>query len=275
MTFLMAALAKPGVSSLRSCMDLKLLWNRCIGCAVAAVLVSGPCAIAQPVVLMPLLAAPPYAWLDSQGQPQGLYPDIAAALARVTGLNIRIEVVPFARAATQVVNGAADATLMLTNTFTAGKTIQAVPVFYATVSVQLRPGLAVAGRSDLIPLRLGRMNGGCAELAEEAHGKLHFADLNSHESGVQMLAAGRLDGFCSVSEATVDALRSTGLQDRFEKAQVVALASKPVWLMLSPKVAPDVAKRLEAGVRQLQSNGELAGIFKARLGPGYKLRTTP
>ncbi len=60
---------------------------------------------------MPLLNAPPYAWSDANGQAQGLYPDIAVALAKVTGLEINIDVVPFARAARTVADGSADATL--------------------------------------------------------------------------------------------------------------------------------------------------------------------
>ena len=252
-----------------------LLKKPLVACAIAALFSSAASHAADTAISMHLLAAAPYGWLDAKGQPQGLYPDIAAALARVSGLGIRVEVVPFARAATQVANGAADATLMFSNAFTAGKAHEAWVVFYAAQVVQLRPGLTLVGRSGLAPLRMGRMNGGCKELSEDTRVAWNFQDLNTQESGVRMLAAGRLDGFCTTTEALADAMGSAGLQARFEKAQVLALASKPVWLMLSPKLSPDLAKRLEAGVRQLQSTGELARIFKARLGPGYTLRTTP
>ena len=242
---------------------------------MAALVCAGACCAAEPAVTMPLLAAPPYGWLDAQGQPQGLYPDIAAALAKASGLAIRVEIVPFARAATLVANGAADTTLMFSNAFTTGKATEALAVFYATQVVQLRPGLTVAGRAGLEALRLGRINGGCKELTEDTRVAWRFQDLNTQDSGVQMLAAGRLDGFCTTTEALTDAMASAGLQTRFDKTQVLTLASKPVWLMLSPKLPPETARRLEAGVRQLQGNGELARIFKARLGSGYTLRTTP
>ena len=259
--------------------DGRMRWNLprkfWTNCAIAALLSIGVCHAAESVVTMPLLAAPPYGWLDAQGQPQGLYPDIAVALAKISGLSIRVEIVPFARAATLVAKGSADATLMFSNAFTAGKATEALTVFYATQVVQLRPGLMVLGRSGLGPLRLGRMNGGCKELTEDQRMTWRFQDLNTQDSGLQMLAAGRLDGFCTTTEALADAMASSGLQARFDKSQVIALASKPVWLMLSPKVSPDVAKRLEAGVRQLQSSGELVRIFKARLGSGYTLRTAP
>jgi hypothetical protein len=242
-------------------------------CAIAALFPTGACHAANAALSMPLLAAAPYGWLDAQGQPQGLYPDIAAALAKVSGLVIQVEVVPFARAATLVANGAADATLMFSNAFTAGKATEAMVVFYATQVVQLRPGLTLAGRTGLAPLRLGRMNGGCKELTEDARVAWNFQDLNTQESGVRMLDAGRLDGFCTTTEALADALGSAGLQTRFAKTQVLSLAAKPVWLMLSPKLSPEAVKRLKDGVRQLQSTGELARIFKARLGNGYTLRT--
>lgn len=224
---------------------------------------------------MPLLAAPPYAWLDVKGKPQGLYPDIAAALAKATGLAIKVDVVPFARAATLVANGSSDATLMFSNSFTAQKVVEVIAVFYATQVVQLRPGLTVVGRSGLGPLRLGRMNGGCQELSEDARIPFRFQDLNTQESGVQMLAAGRLDGFCTTTEALAAALAATGLQARLDQTQVLPLATKPVWLMLSTQLAPEVARRLESGVRQLQGSGELQRIFRARLGSAYTLRTAP
>lgn len=252
-----------------------LLMKSLVACAIAALLPSSMCLAADAALYMPLLASAPYGWLDAKGQPQGLYPDVAAAMAKAAGLVIRVEVVPFARAATLVAKGSADATLMFSNSLTAGKVNEALTVFYATQVVLLRPGLALVERSGLAPLRLGRINSGCKELSEDTRVAWHFQDLNTQESGVRMLDAGRLDGFCTTTEALAYALGSLGLQTRFDKAQVLSLASKPVWLMLSPKLSPEVAKRLEAGMRQLQGNGELARIFKARLGNGYALRTTP
>lgn len=259
--------------------DARMHWTSLVkplvACAIAALFPMGASADAETTISMPLLAAPPYGWMDERGQPQGLYPDIAAALAKASGLTIRVEVVPFARAASLVANGAADATLMFSNAFTAGKVNESLTVFYATQVVQLRPGLSLSGRSGLGPLRLGRINGGCKELSEDTRVAWRFEDLHTQESGVRLLAAGRLDGFCTTTEALADALVSTGLQSRFDNAQVLALASKPVWLMLSLTLPPALAKRLEVAVRHLQSNGELARIFKARLGPGYTLQTKP
>lgn len=225
-------------------------------------------------ISMPLLSIRPYGWLDARGQPQGLYPDIAAALARETGLDIRVDMVPFARAAALVASGNADATLMFTTAQTEQKTVEAVVVFYTKQIVQLRPGISLGSRAELAPLALGRMIGGCQELADDHSTAWRFVDLTTQDSGLRMLLAARLDGFCSATEALSDAMASTGLESNFRHAQRVVLASKPVWLQLSPRLPADLAERLVVGVRQLQKNGEIARIFRRRLGEGYQLQLT-
>ncbi len=221
---------------------------------------------------MPLLDTPPYAWLDARGQAQGLYPDIAVALEKLTGLVVKVDVVPFARAAHMVADGSADATLMFSNGFTAGKVKEARVVFYAKQVVQLRPGLAVRDRKDLVPLTLGRMNGGCLELSENTAVKWTFQELSNQVSGVRMLASHRIDGFCTTSEALAYAVTSSGLTSQLEQSQILELASKPVWLMLSSQLPPAIATRLEAGVRELQKSGAIERIFQDRLGRDYVVR---
>jgi polar amino acid transport system substrate-binding protein len=234
-------------------------------------LLCGAAVAADRPITMPLLSVRPYGWLDAQGQPQGLYPDIAAALARETGLEIRVDMVPFARAAALVAGGNADATLMFSTAVTEKKAVQAVVVFYTDQVVMLRPGVSVTSRLDLMPLSLGRMIGGCQELVNDTSANWRFSDLVSQESGLRMLLASRLDGFCSASEAVTDAVTSAGLESSFRTAQRWVLASKPVWLQLSPSLPQDLAVRLVNGVRQLQKSGELARIFRRHLGDNYRL----
>lgn len=228
--------------------------------------------MAEHAIFMPVLQSKPFGWVDAKGQAQGLYPEIAAALARQTGLVIRVEVVPFARAATLVASGSADATLMFSNTFTKGKAVEALEVFHTQQIVQLRPGLRVAGRSALAALDLGRLNGGCQELSDDRSVPWRFQDLSSQESGVRMLLAERIDGFCTVHESLIDALAGAGLEANFAEAQRLVLASKPVWLMLSQILPQEVGARLVRGMGELQKNGELARIFKAGLGSRYVLQ---
>ncbi len=246
-----------------------LLWRAVL--AGWALLCCAPLLATERALFMPVLQAKPFGWLDASGRPQGIYPDIAAALSEQTGRVIRVEVVPFARAAALVASGTADTTLMFRTAFTQGKTVEALVAFHTQQVVQLRPGLAVAGRGDLARLALGRMNGGCQELSDDRTVRWRFQELQSHESGVRMLQAQRIDGFCTVNESLLDALASTGLDASFVDAQRLVLASKPVWLMLSPGLNPELGQELVRGMAELQKSGELAKIFKTRLGNRYVL----
>ena len=230
-----------------------------------------PLLATERALFMPVLQAKPFGWLDASGRPQGIYPDIAAALSQQTGRVIRVEVVPFARAAALVASGTADTTLMFRTAFTQGKTVEALVAFHTQQVVQMRPGLVVAGRGDLAALALGRMNGGCQELSDDRAVPWRFQELQSQESGVRMLQARRIDGFCTVNESLLDALSSTDLEASFADAQRLVLASTPVWLMLSPALESALGQELVRGMVKLQRNGELAKIVKARLGSRYVL----
>lgn len=224
------------------------------------------------VVRMPLQDSPPFSWRDDQGRAQGIYPAMAAAIARLSGLDIRVEVVPFARAASLVASGQADATLLFATAFTEGRAREAAVAFYTEQVVLLRPGLRVAGRAGLPLLALARMNGGCRDLAEDTSVAWRFEELSSQEAGVKMLLAGRIDGFCSVTESLSHAMLGVGSSAApLHGAQRVVLAARPVWLLLSPQVDERTSALLVQSLRQLQKSEEIQRIFRAQLGPHYLL----
>ncbi len=218
-----------------------------------------------------LLDARPYAWTDEKGQPQGLYPDIVAAVFREAGQEVRITVVPFARAAALVVHGGADLTLMFEVAQTEGKVQRAAVVFYTQQVVQLRPGLSLAPQSKLAGLTIGRMIGGCKEMGTGASERMNFHDLASQESGVRMLAMGRIDGFCTANEALEDVLARTDLGPQFVRAQRRVLDTRPVWLMLNAAVPQSQRIALVAALKRVQKSGEMARIFVRHLGNAYEL----
>lgn len=135
--------------------------------------------------------------------------------------------------------------------------------FHTQQVVQMRPGMVVAGRGDLAPLALGRMNGGCQELSDDRAVPWRFQELSTQESGVRMLQARRIDGFCTVNESLLDALSSTGLEASFADAQRLVLASKPVWLMLSPSLEPELGQQLVRGLAELQKKWRTGQNFQS------------
>lgn len=225
------------------------------------------------LVRMPLLTAPPYGMVDSQGQMAGLYPDVARALAREAGLQVQIELVPFARAANEVAKGGGDATIMMSTAFSENKAVEAVVVFYTRQILLVRPGLKVAASAGLSQLTIGRLNGGCQSLADQQSETIKFQEINSQSSGVGMLALGRIDAFCSTEEAVRAEIRSQGMEARLHNAQVIELGARPVWLMLAPKLTPPVGQALVEAVKRMQKSGELLKIFRSHLGSAYQLQT--
>lgn len=224
-------------------------------------------------VQMSLLTAPPYGSLDSHGQSFGLYPDIARAMAKVTGLDIHVDLVPFARAANEVAKGSSDATIMMSNAFSDSKAVEAIVVFHTRQILLLRPGLQLGRDQSVAGLTIGRLNGGCQTLVEQAGVPVRFQEINSQESAVGMLALGRIDAFCSTEEAVRAEIRKQALESKLRGTQVVELGARPVWLMLSPTLAPSVGQTLVDGMRRLQKNGRLSAIFRSHLGSSYRLQT--
>lgn len=238
----------------------------------AAFLFLGTVAAHASGVRMALLTAQPYGMVDSNGKPAGLYPDIARALSLEAGVPVQVELVPFARAANEVARGGADATIMMSNAFSDNKAIEAVVVFYTRQILLLRPGLESPTTAGLEKLSIGRLNGGCQSLADDASIHVQFQEINSQESAVGMLALGRIDAFCSTEEAVRAAVKQQGLEEKLGRSQVVELGARPVWLMLSPALPRSTGDALVGAMTRLQKNGKLAGIFREHLGAGYVLQ---
>jgi polar amino acid transport system substrate-binding protein len=243
---------------------------------MSGLLLQLPVYAAGPFILMPIADTRPYGWLDEQGQAQGLLPDIAAALAVQAELEIKVDIVPYARAVHMLEARKADASLLFSppreNSKAANTHLeQVMVVFLNRQVVQMRPGLRVSSRADLAGLTIGRKRGGCQELVDDRTVNSRFSEYVSHESGLKMLLMGRIDGLCTAEEALDDALESTGLRVVLgtDKAQRFMLGLRPVWLVLSPQFPGPLRQRLVAGIKQLQKNGNIERIFRTRLGESY------
>lgn len=223
-------------------------------------------------VAAPVLDSAPYGWIDALGNPRGLYPDFFMALARQTGLDIRVRIVPFARAANMVAAGNADTTLMFRNGFTEGKVIEAAQVFFTEQIVQTRSDYAIKSREQLVTKLIGRIRGGCGELANDASHAWRFYELNTQQQGVNMLLAQRIDAFCTTGEAIDFALQQVNNKTALARQNRISLGEKPVWLMFSPTLDKETRTALLQGLKQLQQNGEFARIFKRYLGNQYVLK---
>lgn len=246
----------------------------CLPWVAALLLAHAPCQ-ATPPLRFAVMDAPPFGFSTAAGTPAGLYPAILAALSAEARVPIEVQVVPFARAAHEVAGGAADGTLMFSHAVTRNRVVALAPVFLTAQTVQVGPGVAIHSRADLRPLLIGRLRGGCQELEAEAGPPWRFHELNSHQQGVEMLAAHRIDALCSTPEALDEAATRSGRQQLLDPAARWPLAQREVWLMVSSKVDPALHQPLRDGLQRLQHSGALARLFRDALGPRYHLVLPP
>ncbi len=88
-----------------------------------------------------------------------------------------------------------------------------------------------------------------------------------------MLAAGRIDAFCTVPEAIAVALMTSGRSSKkINRDERITLSSKKVWILLNPSVSKDVRLRLRDAALHVRSEGILDSIFREKLGGNYSVR---
>lgn len=211
------------------------------------------------VIRFAILDAMPFGGKDASGKPVGIYAKLLQALQEELPDKLSIEVVPYARAAHLVASRQADATLMFNASNLEHSTVSLLPVFTSDLVVQLRPGLTIPARAKLKSLTIGRMRGGCKEL----EGDQKFYELNTQEQGVQMLLAGRLDGFCTSAETLKFARASVDTAGRLDARSVLVIANKEVLLLVSKQLPTSTANRLRAAMQKLIANGTVARIVSS------------
>lgn len=233
-------------------------------------LLSLPLHADEPALRVALFDVLPYAGKSPEGQPRGIYVDFARAIAQRAGLPLKIELYPFARAGALVESGQADATLSFVTEPLERGAWQLGPVTTVDSVVVLRKGLSAAKSSDLAGLMIGRLKGGCLDLAKEPGVVDKLYDVNTFDSGVRMLMIGRLDGLCTTREAFVAAARgAAGKATDFGPS--VLLSQRVVQFHLTQKSSPALRERLQTSLDSLRKDRELEKIWQSYLsGPPEK-----
>lgn len=202
----------------------------------------------------------------------GLYPALLREISLQSGVPIKVVLVPFARAANLVTAGRVDGTIMFRTSGTDGKTVPLVALFETGQIVQSRPGLALRRKADLAPRLIGRIRGGCKSLAADTSTAWRFYELNSQEQGVAMLAARRIDAFCTVPEALSAALNVAEAPRNIDQREQITISREKVWLLLNPAVPDPLRQKLRDAATRVRESRQMTTIFEQHLGAGYALR---
>ncbi len=167
-------------------------------------------AVAASYLTFAVIDSAPFGARQQNNTLEGIYPALLTAISKKSGIEIRVVLVPFARAAHLVTSGDVDGTIMFKTTGTEGKTVPIVALFETGLIVQSGPGLKLTSKADLSQRLIGRIRGGCQDLETDNSRRWRFYELNTQLQGVSMLAAGRIDAFCTVPEAIAVALMTSG-----------------------------------------------------------------
>ncbi len=219
---------------------------------LSSLALSMPCG-AEPIDIA-LFDIAPYASVGANGEPKGIYVDLARRVATRAGLEPRIRLVPFARVAPSLGNGEASMSISF-----ATDALSQVSTPLGTVlmvdSVLLNSRSRSARRvEDLAGFRIGRARGGCQDLATQPQASFSLQDLSSFESGLRMLELERLDALCATREVLqhYQALTKLG-PERF--GPVTVLSRRPALLLVAKTAPPALAARLGSALQALQAEG--------------------
>lgn len=223
-----------------------------------------PAYAAEPELRVALFDVLPYAGQAPEGSPRGIYVDLARAIALRARLPLKIDLYPFARVGALVESGQADATLSFTTEPLERGAWQVGVVATVDSVVVLRKGLSAATSGDLAGLMIGRLKGGCLDLAKTPAAVDRLYDVNTFDSGVRMLMIGRLDGLCTTREAFVAAARRAGGKAT-DFGLSVFLSQREVQFHLTKKASPALRERLQVSLDSLRKDHTLEKIWQSYL----------
>jgi polar amino acid transport system substrate-binding protein len=213
---------------------------------------------------------PPFslAATNPSGQ-RGIYPDMADAIVARSKIPIEIKFMPYGRMLQELKTGGVDYAFGIVSPAIA----EAGP-FIATVAkvpmvAAARKGLALHKLEDLHNFtEVGYLRGGSCGPLVDGDAAIHRVSQDNYDSAIHKLAAGRLDGWCSIKAGFVYALNAlkmtSEIGDQLEYGEV-----KMGFQVTGGKAGSAEAKEMAAVVEKIVSEGGTGQIFTHYVGAPY------
>jgi ABC-type amino acid transport substrate-binding protein len=205
---------------------------------------------------------------NPEGQ-RGIYADLADAIAAHTHIPIEIKFMPYGRMLQEVKAGGVDYAFGVVSPAIA----EAGP-FIAVVSkvpmvAVARKGLSLKTLDDLHAFtEVGYLRGGSCGAVVDGDAAIHRVSQDNYDSAIHKLAAGRLDGWCSIKAGFTYALNNlkmtSDVGDQLDYGEV-----KMGLQVTSAKAGSAEAKEMAAVVEKLVSGGIAGQIFTRYVGAPY------
>lgn len=220
-------------------------------CAIWLLLLAGQ-AVALPPLKVALLDVAPYVISQPGRAASGPYVLLVQTLAREAGLEPLITLLPFARIPASLANGSADLTIGFATEAVERVALTLGPVSTVDSLVVIRISKPATSVAQLGGYRIGRARGGCQDLADRMGPAPapQLIDVNSYDSGIRMLALGRLDGLCLTSEVLVHYARKAGIE-RSQLGTEIIIGEREVAVFVRRDLDAGMVARLRSAVARL------------------------
>jgi ABC-type amino acid transport substrate-binding protein len=205
---------------------------------------------------------------NPEGQ-RGIYADLADAIAAHTHVPIELKFMPYGRMLQELKTGGVDYAFGVVSPAIA----EAGP-FIAVVSkvpmvAVARKGLSLKTLDDLHGFtEVGYLRGGSCGAVVDGDAAIHRVSQDSYDSAIHKLAAGRLDGWCSIKAGFTYALNglkmTADVGDQLDYGEV-----KMGFQVTGAKAGSAEAQEMAAVVEKLVSDGIAGQIFTRYVGAPY------
>lgn len=209
-------------------------------------LAPGP-ASAVPPLKVALFDVAPYVVKQQGREPSGRYVMLARELAHAAGLDIDLLILPFARIGPALADGQADLTIGFATESVDKAALRLGNVMAVESLVVTKLGRPVLSLAQLAGYRIGRARGACQHLAQVRPPRMELVDINGFDSGIRMLARGRLDGLCLTREVLQHYLQLTGVT-RAELGTELVVSRRMVGVFVRRDLDAGIVARLRTAL---------------------------
>jgi ABC-type amino acid transport substrate-binding protein len=200
---------------------------------------------------------------------RGIYADLADAIAAHTQVPIEVKFMPYGRMLQEVKSGDVDYAFGVVSPAIA----EAGPFIAVMSKVPMiaiaRKGLPLKTLDDLHGFtEVGYLRGGSCGPVVDGDAAIHRVSQDNYDSAIQKLAAGRLDGWCSIKAGFIYALNNLKMNaDMGEELDYGEV--KMGFQVTSGKAGSAEAKELAGVVEKLVGDGTAGQIFTHYVGAPY------
>lgn len=200
---------------------------------------------------------------------RGIYVNLAEAIAAHTSVPLEIKFVPYGRMLQEMRSGELDYAFGVVGPATSDAGQFTTVVGKVPMVAVARKGLPLKSLADLHQFNeVGYLRGGSCGAAVDADAAIKRVPQDSYESAIRKMAAGRLDGWCSIKAGftyTLDTLKlNAELGDQLDYGEV-----KIAFQVTHAKADSAEAHELSGVAAKIVSDGEAGKIFTRYLGSPY------